>query len=447
MEERWIESLRKRYADRQSAVPEKLWDDITVAMKGCGVPERGAAKAKAKAGHFFYLAGRVAAAAACIVVAVGIWYFYDNDYSRDISVAEKVSMQEGVAGKGVSDVKDYASAVKDDASVMADDASVVKDGYMAATGTPVRENTAMAGGNDGHVGDVSSIAVEENTVTPEAKEEIMGNKAVPSAKDTDAAKPQRSHVRSGGLTDTGGGLLALGEGKGNGKALSFSVYGAAPAALGSGSGDGRAYMRAGDMQSDAMMDPVYVKSLMSPYANGMGAGAVGAVRTKHRQPVKLGVSVRIGLTDKFGVETGLNYSYLSSDISAGDEFSGYKTEQRLHYVGVPLNLSYNIWRSDYFDIYASGGGAVDFCVSGKADTEGFSGASVTSKSTAHYRDTRPQWSVNASVGAQYKLNGTFSVYAEPGVGYYFDNGSDVMTIYKDKPFNFNLNFGLRVSVR
>ena len=63
------------------------------------------------------------------------------------------------------------------------------------------------------------------------------------------------------------------------------------------------------------------------------------------------------------------------------------------------------------------------------------------------RDRRPQWSVNASAGLQYKINDILGVYLEPGVGYYFDNGSNVSTIYKEKPLNFNFTVGLRFMVR
>ena len=38
------------------------------------------------------------------------------------------------------------------------------------------------------------------------------------------------------------------------------------------------------------------------------------------------------------------------------------------------------------------------------------------------------------------------IYAEPGVAYYFDNESSLPTIYQEKPFNFNLNMGLRFNL-
>lgn len=435
MEERWIESLRKRYADRQSTVPKELWDDITLAMNGGSVPGKSMAKAETKGRRFLYRSRMVAAVAACIVVIVGIWFFSGNDFSRDVSISGKNPVAENVATGSGSDVD------------MADDRSVGMNIYKVTTGMKKLYKAVMADDDDGSAEDAFSPFEEENAVTSDAKKEEKDYDTGRSAKVAVTGKPQKGKVRNDGHLNPSNDLLAFSGNKNNGSTISFGIYGATPASFGSGTGNGKAYMRAMNMPADAIMGAEYMKAHMLSYENILNVGDGGAVKAKHRQPVKFGASVRIGLNDKIGIETGLSYSYLSSDISTGDEFGGYKTEQRLHYIGIPLNLSYNVWGNDRFDVYVSGGGAVDFCVSGKSETETFSGNAVTSKATAHYRDTRPQWSVNASVGAQYKLNDMFSLYAEPGVGYYLDNGSDVMTIYKDKPFNFNLNFGLRLSVK
>ena len=55
--------------------------------------------------------------------------------------------------------------------------------------------------------------------------------------------------------------------------------------------------------------------------------------------------------------------------------------------------------------------------------------------------------MNAAAGVQYNFSNLLGLYVEPGVSYYFDNGSSVSNIYKDKPFNFNLNLGLRFTIR
>ena len=62
-------------------------------------------------------------------------------------------------------------------------------------------------------------------------------------------------------------------------------------------------------------------------------------------------------------------------------------------------------------------------------------------------DIKPlQFSVLASVGLQANFNKLLSLYLEPGMIYYFDDKTEILTIRKDKPFNFNLQLGLRFNL-
>ena len=56
-----------------------------------------------------------------------------------------------------------------------------------------------------------------------------------------------------------------------------------------------------------------------------------------------------------------------------------------------------------------------------------------------------QYSVMGSVGAQYGLSRHFALYVEPGISYFFDDGSSVQTIRKENPLNFNLQTGIRLT--
>ena len=57
-----------------------------------------------------------------------------------------------------------------------------------------------------------------------------------------------------------------------------------------------------------------------------------------------------------------------------------------------------------------------------------------------------QWSINANLGVQYNISNLLGIYLEPGVGYYFDDGSDVLTIYKEKKCNFDFQLGVRFNL-
>ena len=57
-----------------------------------------------------------------------------------------------------------------------------------------------------------------------------------------------------------------------------------------------------------------------------------------------------------------------------------------------------------------------------------------------------QWSVNAAPGLQIKPLPNIGIFAEPGISYYFNDGTTIPTIYKDRPCNFNLNLGIRFNL-
>ena len=61
-------------------------------------------------------------------------------------------------------------------------------------------------------------------------------------------------------------------------------------------------------------------------------------------------------------------------------------------------------------------------------------------------ESRLQWSLQAAAGAEYNVNKTLGLFLEPGINHYFDNYSDVENIYKDKPWSFSLNFGVRINM-
>lgn len=151
-------------------------------------------------------------------------------------------------------------------------------------------------------------------------------------------------------------------------------------------------------------------------------------KIEHHLPVTVGLSVRKSLPKGFSVETGLNYTLLSSDVTMS---SSTKIEsQKLHYLGIPVRANWNFYDKKRFTLYVSGGGMVEKCVYGK-----LAGDKI---------DVEPlQFSVMGAVGAQFNASQHVGVYVEPGVSYFFDDGSSVQTIRKETPLNFNLQAGIR----
>lgn len=168
-------------------------------------------------------------------------------------------------------------------------------------------------------------------------------------------------------------------------------------------------------------------------------------RVRHRLPVHAGASIAYRINDRVSVETGIAYSYLSADIHEGSDSYYFAGEQSLHYVGIPVGVRVRAMSWKNFDIYVGAGFEADKCVSGTIK-KAYVFNGQTRDDGHESISIRPlQWSVNAGAGVQYNFSSMVGIYAEPGLSYYFDNGSNIETIYSEKPLNFNLNIGLRVS--
>ena len=154
------------------------------------------------------------------------------------------------------------------------------------------------------------------------------------------------------------------------------------------------------------------------------------VSIDHKQPISAGFSIRKNLPKGFSLETGLVYTFLASDILY--EGAVQETKQKLHYLGIPLRANWNFVDKDKFTFYVSAGGTVEKCIYGKLGSEDLSVDPV-------------QLSVLAAIGAQYNIGKHFGIYLEPGISYFFDDGSDIRTIRTDNPCNFTLQAGLRLS--
>ncbi|WP_019541216.1 outer membrane beta-barrel protein [Proteiniphilum acetatigenes] len=185
-----------------------------------------------------------------------------------------------------------------------------------------------------------------------------------------------------------------------------------------------------------------------PHEGIVAANKQSAVYTeaKHRQPVTMGASIKYNLDEKWSLTSGLTYTILSSQLRSGSNSHYYTSEQTLHNIGIPLGINYNLWKVRNISIYVSGGGMVEKNVSGKLSTDYVINDKPESTEKDNISIDRLQWSINTSVGVEYNLFSKIGLYAEPGVIYYFKNGSEVETIYKEKPVNVNLRVGLRFSL-
>ena len=160
--------------------------------------------------------------------------------------------------------------------------------------------------------------------------------------------------------------------------------------------------------------------------------AQSTTRVNHKMPVTVGASVKWALDDKWAVETGLNYTLLSSELTTG-EITYVKEEQKLHYIGIPLKFQRFLWENKLFVLYASVGGMIEKCISNTLESVSVDKDLHKHKERESAGEKPVQLSLGAAVGAQLNLGRYFGIYVEE-------------TIRKEHPLNFSLQLGVRVNL-
>lgn len=169
---------------------------------------------------------------------------------------------------------------------------------------------------------------------------------------------------------------------------------------------------------------------------------------KHKTPVSFGIGVSRYLNDRFSLQTGITYTYLSSEWKTSGRYHALE-KQKLHFIGIPISVSYKITEWNRFLVYASAGVMGEINVSGQLKSkllmEERRDDIELAEDKINKRMTEPLFSVNAHLGVSYPVFRYLSAYGEVGSAYYFDNGSDIETIRSKKPFNVNMQLGLRLN--
>ena len=154
------------------------------------------------------------------------------------------------------------------------------------------------------------------------------------------------------------------------------------------------------------------------------------------------------LFDDLYIETGLVYTYLASKVRNTNTNFQVNETQRLHYLGIPLNVNYNLFSLNKLNVYASVGGMLEkdlygeYRKVGEGQTEEFNSSSGEEEIT-RISQRNPQLSVNAGLGLSYPIYNGLKMYGKIGGAYYFDANNEYKTIYSDRKIVMDLNVGLR----
>ena len=161
-------------------------------------------------------------------------------------------------------------------------------------------------------------------------------------------------------------------------------------------------------------------------------------RQHHHRPLSLGLTVSYPLGQRLSLTTGAVWTRVNSEFTTVMRTNIVQKEQTLHYVGLPLGLSYRPWDNHRLSVYVAANAQADWNVAANQHTEGIR--------QPMERD-RCQLSVSASMGVSYTIVPHVGLYAEPGIRHYFDNGSHVDNFFKHTPTSASVQLGLRIEVK
>ena len=162
----------------------------------------------------------------------------------------------------------------------------------------------------------------------------------------------------------------------------------------------------------------------------------------HDKPIIFGLSMTKTINRNWNMETGLQYSLLKSEFILGEDDYYIQKRQKIHYLGIPLRLSYKWFGANRWTAYTSAGIILNIPLSGKTDEQYVTGTVTPYSDSWHF--TPPfQWTVGTGVGLQYNFANNWGVYLEPTFSWHIPNGSTTRTIWTEHPFTITVPFGIR----
>lgn len=388
-QDKWTERLEKHLADYREEPKRDLWEGIEASLNQ-------EVKHQSRLVSLY----RWMAAAVFIGLATGGAYLFWHQQPVTDEQQQDV----------IAEVYESVENPKQEESFVAQ-AITSKSTALSRITSP--SGTSVAA--EGFVATEESVTTEELVTTEES---VATEKSAPEINEKHKVLPKKTEVQKKQPTLEGFEEKNLTQR--HNKKLSMNLY--ASGGMSSWNGRNGVQMSSSMQQKFAFTrgGPVY----LADYEE----------RQDHKQPISFGLTLSYPLTKRLSLSTGAVYTRLSSDFLTLAQNHQIKRHQILHYVGIPLNLQFSVWQWHGLEAYLAAGGQVDWNVEAKANTDGID---------QKMDKDRAQWSLGGSLGVQYHIVPQIGLYAEPGIRYYFNNGSSISNFYKDKPTNFNLQLGLR----
>ena len=442
MKTNWQKDIHDRLGSYEKDAPEGLWEGISRELPKLNDGDMLTHKPQRKAAfRMWRVAGVAAAASVALVIGYG---FLGNSAKDNINIATNTTKHPNMLASNKKPLGNEPTGVCAEQATHSEDNLLAEQPTLASASTEqpaltsasTEQPALTSASTETDVKEISSKEIsskEENSKEENSKKENKQTEAKPAKREDSYVLPQNPDNNLLAFND-------MTERRGDEDASSrWTVSTGAMGGLGA-SGTTTAY---GDYLVLSCPGGADTKDSPMLDMNTINRDIETKTEYDHHLPIRIGLSVAYALTDQLSISSGLTYTRLASDIKDASRESKYIGEQRLHYVGIPLNVSYKVASFRWLGLYGTAGVLAEKCVSGTTD-EGYVENNTMKYTNTQDISSKPlQMSVNAGVGIQFDFIDNVGIYAEPGLSYYFDDGSALQTIYKEKPLNFNLNVGVR----
>lgn len=390
-------NLRDKLYDVQMPVEADLWQDIEATMR------------RRRVRRVLCYASSVAA-----VVLLALLLLLPGGESGQPQVqtlvAEAVSDKVPSEVAAVAEPSSAVDVVAEPAGAMevsgAEAVPAAELGYRAPVGNTASEEKAASKVN------VASEAVASE-VGKNAVAETDAQEAVAAQSQTVAPKERRAAMA---LADD---ILEFGDERGNrGYTLAFSqgiMPGSAASVAGSRVMASSAF--GGALEHSHMVEQVS--------------------DTKYSLPVNAGLQIQFPVGENMAVGVGVNYSMLKSKYDCLIDKVHYNVKQKLHYIGVPVNVYGLVVERNNFSFYVNAGVTLEKGIRAVYELNSY-------RDSQKYRADIEgvQFSINAGLGVEYRFGNAVGLYFEPNLVYY--TNSEVMySIRTDQPFQVKADIGFR----
>ncbi len=418
-EDQWTQRLRDHLADIEAPVPDDLWEKIEARL-----PKEVASPTPKKEARIVPLWARWAAAAVIVGGLVILWNVESGMWNENSLLSSKSETTKKTSAEKTP------ALMKSEKSEESESSESIEQDVKAPT--LLAEEMPME----------SEKKVEETPLVPVSSEEKPNEPILPVSseeKSNEPILPISSEKKPNGPEKSPENVIR----ELNQKIAAYKQHrrGSATINLYASNGFGNQSYRNGVLMSQELLSNYDYYRNPDSHGTRVGNSPVYLANHEERQnfyqPISFGLSVNIPISSKFSVSTGVVYTRLSSDFTSIANSLVYERQQKLHYVGIPLTVQYNVWQWHGLNVYATAGGQADFNVKAYMTTEG--------TETKLEKDNL-QWSVNAALGVQYNFIPQLGIYVEPGIKHYFNNGSHIQNYFKHRPTNFNLQIGLRLNM-